>query len=167
MPVNNHPITQTTSSPYEIRSGEVQDIMTKMPHWIIRQGTTVLLSVMLILFGAAYFIRFPDIVTANVRISNGAVAVAELPVELAAKVKPGQKALIRLTRYPFHEFGKLEAVVDAVSTREGDMAYTARVRLVNGLNTTLHKTIPPEPQYFGMVEILTEDRTVWERVMAR
>jgi hypothetical protein len=166
MPANNHQLEQTPS-PYELRSGEVQDIMTRMPHWIIRQGTSVLLSVMLILFGAAYFIRFPDIVTANVRVSNGSIATAGLPVELAAKVKPGQKALIRLTRYPFHEFGKLEAVVDSVFTHADDTAYTARVRLVNGLHTTLQKTIPPEPQHFGVVEILTEDRTVWERVMAR
>ena len=63
-PRNQHPVA---SALYEVTSEEVQDIMSKMPHWIIRQGTTVLFAVIILLFAGAYFIHYPDVIVAKVK----------------------------------------------------------------------------------------------------
>src|SRR3954452_5485891 len=69
--VNGQSIQPLASpSPYELRSEEVQDIMSKMPHWIIRRGTTVLCAVILLLCVGAYYIHYPDVIVTNVTITS-------------------------------------------------------------------------------------------------
>jgi HlyD family secretion protein len=50
----------------EIRSEELQDIMGKIPHWILRMGITILFAVVLILLIGSYFFKYPDVITAQV-----------------------------------------------------------------------------------------------------
>src|SRR3982750_200213 len=59
-----------SSTPYEVNSEEVQDIMSKMPHWIIRYGTTILFVVIILLFAGSYFIHYPDVIVTNVNITS-------------------------------------------------------------------------------------------------
>ncbi|MEJ7767773.1 MAG: hypothetical protein WKF89_08170, partial [Chitinophagaceae bacterium] len=57
-------------SRYELRSEEVEDIMSRMPSWIIRRGTTVLWMVITLVFVGAYFIHYPDTLATSVTISS-------------------------------------------------------------------------------------------------
>ena len=65
---------------FELRSEEIQDIIGKMPHWIIRQGTAVLFAVIILLFAGAYFMHYPDIIITNVNITS-----SNPPVKLVAQ----------------------------------------------------------------------------------
>jgi multidrug resistance efflux pump len=65
---NNHPLP--SSSRYEVSSEDVQDIMSKMPHWIVRQGTSVLFIVIILIFTGAYFIHYPDVIITHVTITS-------------------------------------------------------------------------------------------------
>lgn len=44
MPNSEGNITQHQASNIELRSEEVQDILTKIPHWMIRWGSLVILT---------------------------------------------------------------------------------------------------------------------------
>ena len=57
----------------KLRSEEVQDILTKIPHWLIRWGNLLLLSIVLLIILASYFIKYPDIITSE------AVVTTQLP----------------------------------------------------------------------------------------
>ena len=59
----------------KLRSNEVQEILTKIPHWLIRYGNLVLLLFILLLLGLSWFIRYPDVVT------GGITVTASAPVE--------------------------------------------------------------------------------------
>jgi hypothetical protein len=48
---------------FELRSEEVQEILTRVPHWMIRWGSLVILFILLSLFVVAYLIKYPDIVS--------------------------------------------------------------------------------------------------------
>ncbi|WDO13238.1 HlyD family efflux transporter periplasmic adaptor subunit [Flavobacterium sp. WW92] len=61
MPDNKH---------IELRSEEVQDILTKVPHWMIRWGNVVVLTVLLSLFLMSWIIKYPDIVTTEITITT-------------------------------------------------------------------------------------------------
>ncbi|MEZ5046158.1 MAG: HlyD family efflux transporter periplasmic adaptor subunit [Chitinophagaceae bacterium] len=55
---------------YETRSEEVQEIMGRMPTWIIRWGITVIGFVVIGLFIGSNYIKYPDRVNASVSISS-------------------------------------------------------------------------------------------------
>ncbi len=58
-----------------IRSQEVQEILTKVPNWMIRWGNTLVLVIIFFLLCLSWFIKYPDIITAD------AVITTQLPPE--------------------------------------------------------------------------------------
>lgn len=54
----------------ELRSEEVQDILTRVPHWMIRWGNIVVLLILFSMMIGAYFVQYPDIVTTEVIITT-------------------------------------------------------------------------------------------------
>ena len=54
----------------ELRSEEVQDILTKVPHWMIRWGTVLIFVIIMLLFFISWFIKYPDIVNAEIVITT-------------------------------------------------------------------------------------------------
>jgi len=65
---------------FELRSEEVQDILTRVPHWMIRWGTILIFSVILMLFFVSWFLKYPDIVRTDIVITT-----ANPPEKLIAK----------------------------------------------------------------------------------
>lgn len=54
----------------ELRSDEVQDILTAIPHWMVRWGNVIILIIILFLFIFSWFIRYPDIVQTEIVITT-------------------------------------------------------------------------------------------------
>jgi multidrug efflux pump subunit AcrA (membrane-fusion protein) len=55
---------------FHLRSEEVQDILTKIPHWMIRWGSLVFLFILLLLFFISWMIKYPDIISTEVLITT-------------------------------------------------------------------------------------------------
>ena len=54
----------------ELRSEEVQEILTRMPHWMIRWGNLVILGLLFSLFLVSWVVRYPDIITAEIIVTT-------------------------------------------------------------------------------------------------
>lgn len=54
----------------ELRSEEVQEILTKVPHWMIRWGNVVILTVLLSLLVMSWVVKYPDIVSSEITITT-------------------------------------------------------------------------------------------------
>ena len=52
----------------QIRSNEVQEILSFIPHWIIRSGIGVILGTIVVLLILTAFVRYPDVVSSRVTI---------------------------------------------------------------------------------------------------
>jgi len=65
---------------FELRSEEVQDILSYIPHWVIRQGITVIFITLLMLIVTAWIIKYPDLVSARI-----VVTTRQPPVGVVAK----------------------------------------------------------------------------------
>lgn len=61
MPDNKH---------IELRSEDVQEILTKVPHWMIRWGNVVILTVLLSLLVMSWIVKYPDIITSEITITT-------------------------------------------------------------------------------------------------
>lgn len=54
----------------ELRSEEVQEVMSHVPAWILRQGITVLCCIVVVLLIGSYLFKYPDIVVAEITVST-------------------------------------------------------------------------------------------------
>jgi HlyD family secretion protein len=54
----------------EIRSSEVQEILSFIPHWIVRWGITVFFFTLCVILLASWFIRYPDMVNSRIVITS-------------------------------------------------------------------------------------------------
>lgn len=53
-----------------LRSEEIQEILEKMPHWLIRWGSLMTLLMILVVLLIAYMIKYPDVFSAPVMVST-------------------------------------------------------------------------------------------------
>lgn len=59
-----------TEETFELRSEEVQDILTKVPHWMIRWGTVLIFAIIIMLFFVSWFVKYPDVVNTEIVITT-------------------------------------------------------------------------------------------------
>jgi hypothetical protein len=65
---------------FELRSEEIQEILGKASKWIIRWGITLLFVVILSIILGTYFIQYPDIISATIKVNT-----INIPINLIAK----------------------------------------------------------------------------------
>lgn len=61
---------ENSSQDIEIRSEEVQEILTKVPNWMIRWGNTLLLFLIIMLLAITWFVKYPDEIATQVMITT-------------------------------------------------------------------------------------------------
>lgn len=54
----------------ELRSEEVQEILNRIPNWIIRFGSFVILMLLLVVFFVSWLVKYPDVITAPIIITT-------------------------------------------------------------------------------------------------
>ncbi|GAB5472046.1 MAG: HlyD family efflux transporter periplasmic adaptor subunit [Maribacter sp.] len=89
-----------------------------------------------------------------------------LPIRNSGKVKVGQKVIIKLSNYPFEEWGNLEGEIRNMSEvpKQGEEAfYTLYIKL-NGLTTSYGKEIDFKQEMQGTAEIVVEELTILQRI---
>ena len=54
----------------QIRSEEVQEILSYVPNWMIRWGMTLVFIIILMLLFISWFVKYPDVITAEVVVTT-------------------------------------------------------------------------------------------------
>lgn len=91
------------------------------------------------------------------------------PVAGLGKINVDDRVLIKLDGFPFKEFGIIESNLEYISqiptqVIEGNSFYELRVSLPDTLITTYGKEIPFKPKATAILEVITEDKSVAERI---
>ncbi len=154
----------------ELHSKEVQDLLGKVPAWLIRNGTIVVILLLGVLAAGSWFFKYPDLVVAPVVV----VASGETPASLTGyvhlssiqigKVRVGQLANLKFVNYPYLQFGVVKGVVSSIAVVPTGDSYPLQVNLPGQLVTTLGKRLDFELELKGTVEIVTAERSLLERV---
>jgi hypothetical protein len=170
-PVENNPVSPAAYDRpvYERHSSGMDHIMTKMPSWIIRWGTLVLLLLFSGLFVIAGFIRYPDVAAAPVSVtqiphSQTYLAKGKIPIAMVGKIRTGQKAVISLAAYPPGEFGNLTGTVRGIYPSRDDSVADLYIDLDRGLRTSLDKTLSPVFMLNGTAQVYMSDRSLLGRL---
>ncbi|GAB4031889.1 HlyD family secretion protein [Spirosoma gilvum] len=54
----------------ELRSEDVQELLTRQPKWLLRWGITIVFLVVLVVFTGAWMVHYPDLVKASFRLTS-------------------------------------------------------------------------------------------------
>lgn len=87
-----------------------------------------------------------------------------IPFEGSGKVDIDQKVLLRFKNYPYREYGQVNAVVTDLPGLPRDGKMPVKIELTNGLITRSKKVLKFEQEMHGYGDIITEDKTVFERI---
>ncbi|MFK7812857.1 MAG: HlyD family secretion protein [Maribacter sp.] len=74
----------------ELRSEEVKDILTKVPHWLIRRGSVLFLTLIALIMALSWFIKYPDIITSE------AILTTQIPPQKEYAKISGKISAIRV-----------------------------------------------------------------------
>lgn len=80
---------ENTDNTPALRSEEVQEILTKMPHWIIRWGTVLIFGIILMLLFVSWFVKYPDVIRTEIVITTNIP-----PEKLVAKTSGRIEAIL-------------------------------------------------------------------------
>jgi HlyD family secretion protein len=90
----------------------------------------------------------------------------DLPLEGSGKVKIGQQVNIQFTNFPHLEYGMVRGKIRTISLVPDDRLYAVDVELPDGLMTYYGREIPFNQEMLGRAEIITDDRTLMERIFS-
>lgn len=108
----------------ELRSEEVQDILTKVPHWMIRWGNVLFLGLILMLLFLSWFVKYPDIIISEALITTQIPPEKEyarltgkldaILVEDGEEIKKNQPLAIIENTANYKDVYKLKTIVDTI-----------------------------------------------------
>ena len=110
------------------------------------------------------FLKAGEEIFALFQPGDSIIALAEVPVAGFGKVKAGQKVHLLLDNFPHHDYGMLEGKVTKIALLPNSNVYRVEISLINGMNSTQKKVLKFTPEMLGMAEIITDDKTVMERI---
>ncbi len=90
---------------------------------------------------------------------------AKVPVSGSGRVKKGQEVNIKLTGYPFMEFGIIKGRISSVSLIPAGESYIAEIELVNGMRSTYNIDIGFINDMTGAGDIITENSRLIYRLV--
>ena len=109
----------------ELRSENVQDILTTPPHWMIRWGNTLIFIILLMFLMMSYFIKYPEFIPAPILVTS-----QNPPEKLEARtnskiekifikngeiVKKNEVLMVLQSSANYKDILKLKTIVDSLS----------------------------------------------------
>ncbi len=117
----------------ELRSEEVQEILTEAPNWMIRWGSALFLGLIVMLLAMSWFLEYPDI------ISSQAIITTQIPpqkeqakstgrfsailVEDRQVVHKGQTLAVIENTAHYKDVFKLKSIIDTISLQSDSFSF--------------------------------------------
>jgi HlyD family secretion protein len=88
----------------------------------------------------------------------------EIPIPRSGKVKVNQAIMLKLSNYPYMEYGIVYGKIKSISLVPYKENYIAEIEIPN-LTTNYHYTIPFNQQMEGIASIIVKDVSLFERLL--
>lgn len=155
----------------ELHSKEVQDLMGRMPSWLIRNGIVMVILLLMVLVVGSWVFKYPDVITAPVVVTavpnnpTTFIGSVHLKMNLSGKVQVGQRVNLKFANYPYMEYGIVIGVVSKMSSIPNGDYYALEVNLPGQMVSTFGKKFEFQQELKGTAEIITEDRRLLDRIL--
>src|SRR5699024_9317465 len=118
---------------FDLRSEEVQEILTKVPHWMIRYGNFLFLALIVLVLFLSWLIKYPDIITAEATITTKIPpqkVYAKITknfdsifVEQGQEVYPNQTLAVLENTANYQDVMKLKETLDTLAMKDKSFYY--------------------------------------------
>ncbi|CAM1342468.1 HlyD family secretion protein [Tenacibaculum amylolyticum] len=118
----------------EIRSEEVQEILSKVPNWMIRYGNTLIFILILMLLFISWFVKYPDVISSQVMVTTSippekiyAKSAGQFEVFLANEgeiVEKGQVLAVIENSAAYKDVLLLKSIVDTIEITNYDRPFS-------------------------------------------
>lgn len=151
-------------SKIELRSEKVRNIIGEIPSGIVRYGITIITIVILVLLVGAYFIPYPETISARIKMTDRRQGTVDIPYKYVNWVVKGKNVSIELEGYDTEMYGAANGTITATShtplqTAAGSV-FTAQVRITD----CKYKIISGMT---GTASILVSNESVLQRILQR
>ena len=149
----------------------------------LKQGITIWENKYLLRSEIPGIISFKSNVTHNVRLEPNQVVATILPIKPNSaklvraftsgkgigKIEKGNRVILKIDGYPYKEYGTVTSQVSSISIipnedNQGNSTYEVNIPLPQIISTSYHKIIPFKVSNGVVVDIITEDKSLFERV---
>ena len=146
----------------ELRSEKVRHIIGEIPSKIVRYGITIITIVILGLLVGAYFIPYPETISAKVQMTNAHQGTITVPYKYVNTIAKGMTANIEFEGYDAETYGTAYGTITGTShtprqTTEGSV-FMAQVKVTD----CRYKIIKGMT---GTVSILVSNESVLQRIV--
>lgn len=168
--------------PEILYSSQVDEIISKPPGSLVRWGTTVIFLVFAVILLLAWLIKYPEVISSPVVITNISLGVdskresgpdspgefigrINLGIENWGKVAVGQKVNIKVSAFPYLEYGMLRGNVKSKNLADRGDSIIVEVALPQGLTTLYKEKLEYIPGMQGNAETFTGNSSLLQRIM--
>lgn len=148
----------------ELRSEKVRHIIGEIPSRIVRYGIMVITIVVLGLLVGAYFMPYPETVSATIRMANDRQGTVAIPYRYVNQVGKGMKVSIELEGYDAETYGVAHGTITAISQTPRQKAagsvFTAQVWITDS-------KYKPLSGMNGTAYVLVSNESVLRRIVRR
>lgn len=133
----------------EIRSDEVQEILSHVPNWMIRWGISLIFGIIVLFLFLAWLIKYPDVIKGTTTLTT-----AEPPIKLVSK-SAGEIELLKYNENAIIEQGQVIATIKSMlsdSAREFLSLELIKIRQAYGSNSLEKLQLTPTQFVFGEVQ---------------
>ena len=149
---------------------ELDEVIGRPPHWLIRWGNSVLLIVIGLMVGISCLVRYPVKEAISVRIIREQEAAGGCyfgfgycrPVQWT-RIRQGQPVILRLDELTGGRSEVLRGTVDHISDKVSDSGYYVKIRLPIVLVPGSGERIAYKDGFSGKAEILVRQQRLIDR----
>jgi hypothetical protein len=156
----------------DLHSKEVQDILGRIPSWLIRNGILMVIFLLTVFIAGSWFFKYPDIIAVPVVVyasenenPKSITTVIQLKRDLSASLKIGQNVNLKFSSYPYLKYGMVKGIVSGVSSLPVHDYYPVEITLSFPLVSTSGQEFKFQQELKGTAEISTEDRRLLDRIL--
>ena len=150
-----------------LHPANAENFLSRRAGFAERWALILFLLILSTLFGAAWFVRYPDLITLNATLDSsgkGYYIKTALHRDSAGNMHTGQKIQVRLDAYPFQEFGYVEGRLKQIAVAPLHDQVELLIEFPNGLVTSHHKTIPYSNGLRAQTLIVVSDSRLLEKL---
>jgi len=163
----------------EMKSGEINEILSEPPHVIVRIGTAWISAIILFVFICSFFIYYPDVIKAEVLVTIDSLSAPRLPhrkqlvgkAMLSAfdigKVRIGQTVTVKLRQYLDNKDGKITGRVQKITQNSNKHDESVVIiSLPQEFTAILNHRINLFGDLSGTAKIIVKDKSIGERIIS-
>ena len=145
----------------ELRSEKVRHIIGEIPSKIVRYGIMIITIVILGLLAGAYFIPYPETISAKVQMTNARQGTIAVPYKYVNTLARGMTVNIEVEGYGAETYGAVNGMITATmhtprQTAAGNV-FTAQVKVTDCKYTIISRMT-------GTPSILISNKSVLQRI---